>query len=425
MKIKPLYRLLVILAAYMLVGCSYNPMDGLRFACDPEGPSTCVDGYVCVAVQGEVYWGICTPSEEIADSGSSMDAMSDAGANVLVNDVLEDTRPVDSGDVVDFADYSAAGDTVCVPNCDGRDCGMDGCRGSCGTCNPGCSAESNGTWTTGECADGHCVTHDCNDGVVCTYNRCNAVKGGCNYPLALNWCLVADQCYENGDENPENSCEECRSGTNQTTWTSASDGKTCGCGSVCSGGACELVACDGRECGTDGCGGSCGTCGNGWECNVDGVCVEVDPADGIWYDSTSGLIWQVAPTGGTINFEGAKSHCADLELAGGGWPLPTIGELRSLIRGCPAMATGGSCGVTDSCVDYSDCRGSTCDGCASLGGPGYGGAYWPDEMEGEISWYWSSSWVMGYGIGAFHVGFYSGLIYKSDVDSKGHVRCVR
>lgn len=37
----------------------------------------------------------------------------------------------------------------------------------------------------------------------------------------------------------------------------------CGCGEECDGGACRFVNCDGLECGDDGCGGSCGVC-NEW-----------------------------------------------------------------------------------------------------------------------------------------------------------------
>lgn len=35
--------------------------------------------------------------------------------------------------------------------------------------------------------------------------------------------------------------------------------------------------CDGKECGADGCGGSCGTCDSGWNCNASWVCEEDAP----------------------------------------------------------------------------------------------------------------------------------------------------
>ncbi len=38
----------------------------------------------------------------------------------------------------------------------------------------------------------------------------------------------------------------------------------------------DYLGCDGRECGTDGCGGNCGTCAQGTYCNHDGQCVVVN-----------------------------------------------------------------------------------------------------------------------------------------------------
>ena len=145
----------------------------------------------------------------------------------------------------------------------------------------------------------------------------------------------------------------------------------------------------------------------------------------VWTDSSSGLTWQVAPTGGTMKWDAAKSHCASLSLGGsGGWRLPTINELRSLVRGCPATQKGGSCGVTDSCLN-SSCWEDPCKGCSAKGGPGPGGAYWPPELSGEVSWYWSSSAVADSGRFAWRVSFYFGSVYGSYVDVDRVARCVR
>ena len=49
-------------------------------------------------------------------------------------------------------------------------------------------------------------------------------------------------------------------------------------------------------------------------------------------DRDTNLTWQQAPDGTERTWEEARAHCASLPLAGGGWRLPTMAELQSLIR---------------------------------------------------------------------------------------------
>jgi len=150
------------------------------------------------------------------------------------------------------------------------------------------------------------------------------------------------------------------------------------------------------------------------------------PPGGTWKDPTSGLTWQVMPTGGTMDWSDAKPHCAGLSLDGGGWHLPTIGELRTLIRGCPATEDGGSCNVEEGdCLAWS-CRDDSCSGCSSYDGPGKDGMYWPDEIQGDCCWYWSSSPVEDSDGRAWNVNFYTGSVHDiHPVNNDGLVRCVR
>jgi hypothetical protein len=149
-----------------------------------------------------------------------------------------------------------------------------------------------------------------------------------------------------------------------------------------------------------------------------------DSAGDTWTDSSSGLTWQVNPSSDYMIWDEAKSYCNNLSLAShDDWRLPTISELRSLIRGCDATVTGGACNVTDDCLD-SSCWNDTCGGCDELAGPGSGGAYWPDEMSGGIDWYWSSSAVAG-GDHAWGVGFYDGSVGPGPFVGYADARCVR
>ena len=141
---------------------------------------------------------------------------------------------------------------------------------------------------------------------------------------------------------------------------------------------------------------------NGLEtCSYDGVCVagtapdceddlnpstpnSCEPASGciwdrgVWVDEDSGLTWQNntdVPFSALSGAEEAKIYCQDLTLDGGGWHLPTIGELRTLVHGCPAMETSGSCPITDSCTASGSC-GWTIEACSC---PNEQSPRWPED----------------------------------------------
>ncbi|MCC6157852.1 MAG: DUF1566 domain-containing protein, partial [Deltaproteobacteria bacterium] len=117
----------------------------------------------------------------------------------------------------------------------------------------------------------------------------------------------------------------------------------------------------------------------------------------VWTDTTSGLTWLVEPLpfqSGWAPWPDAVDACEILDCGGhDDWRLPTISELRSLIRGCESTQLGGECDVTDDCLDV-ECaefgEAYNCTGCGSGMGPNEG-CYWPDELEGECTMYWSSS----------------------------------
>jgi hypothetical protein len=109
------------------------------------------------------------------------------------------------------------------------------------------------------------------------------------------------------------------------------------------------------------------------------------------YDPVSDICWQEPPPSEVFVWQSALEYCEALQLGGtDGWRPPTISELRSLIRGCPPMETGGACGVTDACAG-AECWNDACAGCNYLAGPGPGGCYWDASLSGLCELYWSGS----------------------------------
>ncbi len=164
-------------------------------------------------------------------------------------------------------------------------------------------------------------------------------------------------------------------------------------------------------------------CPRGLRC-IDNKCI-AKQIYGAWVDPVSGLTWQNPPAQKMYDWKDAKAYCSHLELGGySDWRLPTISELRSLIRRCSANQTGGSCRVTDTCLSSNLCD-ENCHACEAKEER----YYWPDEMEkaGNDTWqfFWSSSPVEDRVYNVWLVGFIGGIVYNGSVDDPSSVRCVR
>lgn len=141
-------------------------------------------------------------------------------------------------------------------------------------------------------------------------------------------------------------------------------------------------------------------------------------------DSLSGLIWQ-HDADCCYDWQDAKTYCENLDLGGySDWRLPSLDELRTLVRGCDATVTGGDCTVTGACLDFA-CRNTPCNGCDYYSGPGTEGRYWPEKLADDCLWYWSSSPVTDRVNYAWYVEYNGASIQNRDVWTIADVRCVQ
>jgi|GEM_PF-2588801 len=227
--------------------------------------------------------------------------------------------------------------------------------------------------TEPECSEGLCcnggqwIEKDAqclkNDNLACTEQACNA-QHECVATLLPETCLIADTCYIPYDLNPENECEKCWPEESTEAWVyynsaacDAGDGPESG---YCNDGVCLPLAVDGdfEAAEADGDVESDGDAESESETESDSETIAV------WNDEQSGLGWELdAPQEG-MNLNDCATRCSELAIDGlNGWHIPTITELRSLIRNCDATVSGGSCTVSDDCAASGECRDETCDGC--------------------------------------------------------------
>lgn len=91
--------------------------------------------------------------------------------------------------------------------------------------------------------------------------------------------------------------------------------------------------------------------------------------NGVWSEPVSNLMY----------WQEAKDYCQSI-----GGSLPTISELRTLVRNCPATQTGGNCKVIDNCTSHLECKTADCEGCI----PEEDGRY---SVFGDTGIFWSIS----------------------------------
>lgn len=188
---------------------------------------------------------------------------------------------------------------VCTPECSGKQCGPDGCGGSCGTCAIDQACNAQGTCTcVPNCAGRNCGSDGCGgscgsctdtDSLFCTSAAC--IDGVCGRAVTAFFCVIQETCLPSGTENPDTVCQKCLPNTNPWEWSPVAAGTSCGTGLTCHGGQCCPYDCNGKNCGPDGCGGTCGECALGNDACYDGVCGVCGDGNTVdWDGCNSGVI---------------------------------------------------------------------------------------------------------------------------------------
>jgi hypothetical protein len=148
---------------------------------------------------------------------------------------------------------------VCEPDCAGKQCGADGCGGSCGDCGEGFA-----------CADYVCIecTADC-EGVECGDDGCGGTCGECgDFEACVEGMCEAGSCEGFCDLSGEPTPAGCYCDFECFQYEDCCDDICDACPAV---EGCCAADCEGKVCGDDGCEGTCGECADGEDC-VEGLC---------------------------------------------------------------------------------------------------------------------------------------------------------
>ncbi len=311
--------------------------------------------------------------------------------DIAVTETATDTTPVEVPSEVE-----------CVPNCLHRQCGDDGCGGSCGECAPGTGCSQGTCLGGGDCGDvlefGCCdgdTLYWCEDdllqtldcpaaGETCGWDGANSAYncGGegpdpdAKYPFDCGFCQPDCAGKACGDNGCEGSCGEC---------PGPQDG--------CAAGICVCQPdCGGKECGDDGCGGACGPCAEGFECegetcvcdpNCDGKVCGDDGCGGSCGECQDSVCdgsqcCEPQCEGKLCGDNGCNGSCGDClgaqDICAEGI---CVCQADCTNKDCGPDGCQGSCGQclglqeqcnVGKCVCQPDCAGKTCgsDGCDGL-----------------------------------------------------------
>ena len=137
---------------------------------------------------------------------------------------------------------------------------------------------------------------------------------------------------------------------------------------------------------------------------------------GVVLQKTKKLLWERGCSRATLVWEKAKKRCDELVLAGkSNWRLPTIVELRSLIRGCNGEDLCGNLSVP---ID--------CEYCDEGKGPAEKGWYMQKGVwkNPEYPWFWSSTVLPGYPAYHYSIWYLGGFVGHYHNSEVYHSRCV-
>jgi hypothetical protein len=289
--------------------------------CNPDGslgPATqCKSARHCQAGIANKTCATCLANQEhhcegaalqlCAADGNSFQMQSDCGTAALCNE----TAGMCTASVCAAGQFSCQGNTLAKCNADGSAfatmlaCGTSTCDavgGDCNVCEPGqktCDTTSpNGVLTCNAAGQGNDVT-------TCSGTMRCAGAGQCVECVADADCGSGKQC-----RNSKCACvPQCTGKQCGSDGCSGSCG-SCALGTTCnSAGTCACApSCFAKSCGPDGCNGSCGTCPPGQGCNAFGSCATLC-GNGVVDSGEACDDMNAAPTDACVNCQ--KATCGD------------------------------------------------------------------------------------------------------------------
>jgi hypothetical protein len=286
------------------------------------------------------------PAFPLADTGSPEDVGPNGDGGLA-----EDTAPTHTNACLTNQDcLSQAPPGPCLePACNAATGACIFAAAMTGTpCDDGDGCSKNTICSNGACVGGQPV--DCVDADPCTVDSCSG-DGSCHHVLDPFCCTPECEGKVCGPNGCGATCGECPPST------------ACG-----DSGLCEVSCtadCGGKSCGSDGCGGSCGTCPVGTNCNATGACTDegcTPQCVGVncGSDGCGGSCGTCAPSmscqGGMCQPGACVPDCAGIQCGddgcGGACGTCAGGELCNALGQCDGACT-------------SDCAGKQCghDGC--------------------------------------------------------------
>jgi len=376
--------------------------DGCGGTCGQCGPGENCQSNQCVAgpdnCQGITYEGCCSGQQlQWCENGqlTGLDCAGNPNCGWDGNNGYYNCGTSGAADPSGANPISCDGG--CTPQCAGKECGDDGCGGSCGSCPEEWTCDGTGhcvfncipDCTGKDCGDdgcgGSCGT--CPDGNICQFGKCQAVADPCQ---GITWEGCCEGTVLHYCENDELVSGDC--GGNGCGWNDANSYYDCGQAGAdpsganpleCPGSGC-LPNCGDKECGDDGCGGSCGTCGAGSYC-LNGLCqAENECGDVTYQGKCEGTVLSWCQDGDLVTFDctdlGANFVCKFQNDQVGFNCVEESGCLPNCAdKECGDDGCGGTCGKCPeglSCQEFHCTEGPCTPDCANMecGDDGCGGS---------------------------------------------------